>query len=73
MFVVEDGVATMLFLTPFEPPHSRGAPDVPEPLTLGAQYLTRYSTWKKIVRAARPAPVNARPKPNIGVRCSSFV
>ena len=24
-----------------EPSHSRGAPEVPEPLTLGAQYLTR--------------------------------
>ena len=29
-----------------EPSHSRGAPDVPEPLILGAQYLTRYNTWK---------------------------
>ena len=24
-----------------EPSQSRGAPDVPEPVTLGAQYLTR--------------------------------
>ena len=34
-----------------EPSHSRGAREVPEPLTLGAQYLTRYKTWKKFVRA----------------------
>ena len=27
-----------------EPSHGRGAPEVPEPLTSGAQYLTRYST-----------------------------
>ena len=36
-----------LCLYPFlvlEPSHSRGAPEVPERLTLGAQYLTRYNT-----------------------------
>ena len=33
------------FVTTSEPSHGRGAPEVPEPLTLGAQYLTRYNTW----------------------------
>ena len=44
-----------------EPSHGRGAPEVPEPPTLGAQYLTRYNAWKKIVRATRPALVCASP------------
>ena len=30
-------------------------PEVSEPLTVGAQYLTRYNTSKKFVRATRPA------------------
>ena len=38
-----------------EPSHSRGALGVPEPLTLGAQYLTRYNTWKNFVRVTRTA------------------
>ena len=54
-----------------EPSHGRGAPEVPEPLTIGAQYLTRYNTWKKFVRATRPALVCARPKLNIRVFSSS--
>ena len=48
-----------------EPSHSRGAPDVPQPLTLGDQYLTRYNTLKKCVRATRPALVCASPQTNI--------
>ena len=40
-----------------EPSHGRGATDLPWPLTLGAQHLTRYNTWKKFVRATRPALV----------------
>ena len=42
----------------------RGASEVPEPLTVGAQYLTRYNTWKKFVRATRPVFVCASPKTN---------
>ena len=42
-----------------EPSHSRGAPEVPEPLTVGAQHLTRYTTGKKCVRATRPVLVCA--------------
>ena len=38
-----------------EPSNSEDEPDVPEPRTLGAQYLTRYNTWKKSVRGTRPA------------------
>ena len=36
-----------------EPSRGRGAPDAPEPLTLlgATQYLTRYNTRKKFVRA----------------------
>ena len=41
---------------PHEPSHgSRGAPEVPEPLTLGAHYLTRYNTWNKFLRTTRPS------------------
>ena len=55
-----------------EPSHSsRGAPEVPEPLTVGAQYLTRYNTWKKFVRVTRPALVCACPKTNIQVKFPS--
>ena len=54
-----------------EPSDSRGAPDVPEALTLGAQYLTRYNTWKKFVRATRPVLARASPKANICVTLSS--
>ena len=56
-----------------EPSHGRGAPEVPEPLTLGAQYVTRYNAWKKIVRAPRPALtcICASPKTNIRVLFSS--
>ena len=45
-----------------EPSHRRGAPEVPEPLALGAQYFTRYNIWKKFVRATRPALACASPK-----------
>ena len=51
-----------------KPSHSRGVPEVPEPLLLGAQYLTRSNTWKKFVRATRPALVCARPKTNMRVK-----
>ena len=56
-----------------EPSHGRGAPEVPEPLTSGAQYqyLTRYSTWKKIVRATRSALLCASPKTDIRPNFSS--
>ena len=37
-----------------EPSHSRGAPDVLEPLIFGAQKFSRYNAWKKFVRATRP-------------------
>ena len=47
-----------------EPSHSRGAPEVPEPLTIGAQYLTRYNTWKKFVRATGQALLCASPETN---------
>ena len=33
----------------------RGAPEVPEPLTLGAKYLTRYHNWKILFPTTRPA------------------
>ena len=59
-------LACMLPVT--EPSRGRGAPDVPEPLTLGAQYLTRYNAWKKFVRATRPALVCASPKTNLRVQ-----
>ena len=54
-----------------EPSHSRCAPEVPEPLTIGAQYLTRYNTWKNFVRATRPVLVCASPKTNIHETFSS--
>ena len=54
-----------------EPSHGRGAPEVSEPLTLGAQYLTRYNTWKKFIRATRPALLFASPKTSIRVKFSS--
>ena len=41
--VEEEMVYTSLSLKR-EPFHSRAAPDVPEPLTSEAQYLTRYNT-----------------------------
>ena len=44
-----------------------GAPDVPEPLALGAQYLILYNTQKKHVPATRPAFVCATPKTSIRV------
>ena len=46
-----------------EPSHM-GAPEVPEPLALGAQYLTRFNAWEKFVRATRPALVCASPNEN---------
>ena len=52
------------------PSHGRGEPEVPEPLTLGAQYITRYNTWNKFVRATRPALLCASPETNIRVKCS---
>ena len=48
-----------------------GAPDVPEPLTLGVQYLTRYNTWKDFVRATGQALACASREPNIRVKLSS--
>ena len=55
-----------------EQSHTKGAPEVPEPLTLGAQYLTRYNTWKKFVGATtRPALVCASPKTNVRLKVSS--
>ena len=44
-----------------------GAPEFPEPVTLGAQYPTRYDTWKNFVRDTRPALVCASAKTNIRV------
>ena len=44
--------------SPEEPSYSRGAPEVPEPLALGAQYLTRKNTWKNFVYATRPAALD---------------
>ena len=50
----------------------RGAPEVPEPLTVvGGRYRTRYNTWKKFVRATRPALACVRPELNIRVIFSS--
>ena len=57
----------------YEPSHGRGAPEVPEPPTLGAQYLTRYDTWKKFVRATRMALLCASPKTNKRVKVSSYL
>ena len=58
---------------PLRPSDSRGAPDVPEPFALGAQYLTRYNTWKKSVRDTRPAIVYAIiPKTSVRVKNSSY-
>ena len=37
-------VRFLVFFPTSEPSHSRGAPEVPESLTLVAQYLTRYKT-----------------------------
>ena len=44
-----------------EPSHSRGAPEVPEPLTFIWQLNISpdKNIWKKFVRATRPAPVCA--------------
>ena len=36
-------------------------------LTLGAQYRTRYNTWRKFVRATRPTLACANPKTIIRV------
>ena len=47
-----------------EPSHSRGAPEGPQPLTLGDQYLTRYNTWEKFIRATRQVHVCTSPKTN---------
>ena len=57
--------------TRYEPSHSRGAPEVPELLTLGTQYLPAKNTWKKFDRASRPALVCASPKTNIRAKFSS--
>ena len=57
---------------PEEPSHSRGALEVPEPLTLGAQYLTRCNSWGTLVRATRPALVCASPESIIRVKRSYF-
>ena len=61
------------YFIPGEPSHSRGAPDVPEPLTLWAQYLARYNTGKKFVRATRPVFVCVSPKTSIIVNFSSYL
>ena len=57
--------------TTSEPFHRRGAPDVPEPPTLGAQYPIRYNIWKKFVRATQPVLVCASPQNNIRVHIKS--
>ena len=54
-----------------EPCHGRVAPDVPELLTFGAQYLTRYNVWEKFVWATRPALLCASPKTKMRVKCLS--
>ena len=60
------------FFFGFEPSHSRGAPEIPEPLALlGVQYLTRYNVLRKFVRATRLALVCASPKTIIRVTFSS--
>ena len=56
-----------------EQPHSRGAPEVPEPLTIRARYLTRYNTSEKFVRATRPALVCASPKTNTWYMSKFFI
>ena len=52
-----------------QPSRSRGAPEAPEPLTLGAQYLPRYNTWKNVARDTRQALLCSSPKTNIRVIC----
>ena len=47
-----------------EPAHSRDAPEITKPLTVGAQYLNPIQSWKKIVRGSRRALVCASPKTN---------
>ena len=60
-------VGILLFIIIDDNLQCKGAPEVPEPLTLGVQYLTRYNTWKNFVRATRPAIVCASPIMNIRV------
>ena len=54
-----------------EPSRLRGAPEVPEPLTIGAQYLTRYHNWKILFCTTRPALQCAGPRTNTRVKFSS--
>ena len=73
-FCLLSGGGEVTAMGAWEPSHSMGAPDVPEPLTLlGARHLTRYNTSKKFVRATRPALVCASPKTNIRVKIPSLL
>ena len=53
MFIILDTTGTTHTHSIHEPSHGRGAKKTTEPLTLGAQDVTRYNALKNSVRATR--------------------